>query len=79
MTGVQTCALPILWAVHALIALGVAYFAITFGWHVPSHKPLAAGDNSAQALAPLLTSQWVRTAVQAARAGLLVWLGSRLA
>ena len=67
-----------LWAVHGLIALGVAYFAITFGWHLPSHKALAAGDNSAEALAPLLTSQWIRTVVQAARAGLLIWLGSRL-
>jgi len=67
-----------LWAVHALTALGVAYFAITFGWHLPSHRALAAGDNSPQALAPLLTSQWVRTAVQAGRAGLLMWLGTRM-
>jgi hypothetical protein len=68
-----------LWAVHALLALGIAYFVITFGWHLPSHKALAAGDNSAAALAPLLDSQWVRTLVQAARAGLLMWLGSRMA
>lgn len=62
------------WAVHLLVALGVAYFAITFGWHLPSHRALAAGDNSAKALAPLLTSQWVRTGVQFTRAAVCVWL-----
>lgn len=65
------------WTVHVLIALGVAYFAITFAWHLPAHRPLAAGDNSADVLAPLLASQWARTAVQGARAGLLLWLGTR--
>lgn len=65
------------WAVHALVGLGVAYFAITFGWHLPSHRALAAGDNSSAALAPLLASQWARTAVQLARAGLTVWLATR--
>lgn len=64
------------WAVHALLALGVAYFGITFGWHLPSHRALAAGDNSPEALAPLLASQWARTLVQLGRAGLLVWLGA---
>ena len=67
------------WAVHVVIALGLAYFAITFAWHLPSHKALAAGDNSSGAMAPLLTSQWTRTVVQAARAGVLMWLGARLA
>ncbi len=66
-----------LWAVHVLVGLGVAYFVITFGWHLPSHKALAAGDNSPQALAPLLASQWSRTGVQAARAAMLMWLGTR--
>lgn len=65
------------WAVHVLVGLGVAYFAITFAWHLPSHRALAAGDNSARALAPLLASQWTRTIVQLARAGLLVWLAAR--
>lgn len=65
------------WVVHALVALGAAYFIITFGWHLPSHRALAAGDNSAEALAPLLSSQWARTAVQGVRAGLLIWAGSR--
>lgn len=63
------------WVVHALVALGVAYFAITFGWHLPAHRPLAAGDNAD--LGVLLTSQWARTAVQAVRAGLLIWAGTR--
>jgi hypothetical protein len=71
----RPAAVPI-WAVHALVALAVAYFAITFGWHLPSHRPLAAGDNSEAALAPLLLSQWTRTAVQVAKAGLLVWLSA---
>lgn len=63
-----------LWAVHAAVGLGVAYFVITFGLHLPAHRALAAGDNSAPALAPLLSSQWARTAVQLLRAGLLSWL-----
>jgi hypothetical protein len=63
-----------LWAVHAAVALGVAYFAITFGLHLPAHRALAAGDNSGAALGPLLSSQWARTAVQVLRAGLLSWL-----
>jgi hypothetical protein len=74
--GFRPAVVP-LWAVHVLVGLGVVYFAITFGWHLPSHKALAGGDNSAAALAPLLLSQWVRTAVQLARAGVLVWLGVR--
>ena len=65
------------WAVHSLVALGVAYFAITFAWHLPSHRVLAANDNSPSALAPLLQSQWARTFVQLVRAGLLLWLGAR--
>lgn len=59
-------------AVHALTALGVVYFAITFVWHLPAHRPLAAGD--ASDLTRLMTSQWARTAVQLARAGLLGFL-----
>ena len=63
-----------LWSVHVVVALGVVYFAITFGLHLPAHRALAAGDNSAAALAPLLSSQWARTVVQMLRAGLLAWL-----
>ena len=66
-----------LWAVHALVALGVGYFAITFGWHLPSHRALAAGENDPQALLPLLRSQWARTVVQLIRAVMLAWLGAR--
>jgi hypothetical protein len=62
--------------VHALTALGIAYFAITFGWHLPAHRPLAAGDNSVAQLAPLLASQWARTAVQLGRSGVLAWLSA---
>jgi len=64
-------------AVHALVALGILYFVITFGWHLPAHRALAAGDNGSAALEPLLRSQWARTGVQLARAALLAWLGAR--
>lgn len=59
-------------AVHALTALGVAYFVITFAWHLPAHRPLAAG--AAGDLGALMSSQWARTAVQLARAGVAVYL-----
>jgi hypothetical protein len=58
--------------VHAVTALGVVYFAITFAWHLPQHRPLAAGDNTA--LSALMLSQWMRTVLQVVRAGLLTWL-----
>ncbi|MFT3709376.1 MAG: hypothetical protein QM817_17190 [Archangium sp.] len=57
---------------HAVVALGVAYFAITFAWHLPAHRSLAAGDNSD--LSSLLTSQWARTVVQLLRVAALAWL-----
>jgi hypothetical protein len=57
---------------HGVVALGVAYFAITFGWHLPAHRPLAAGDNAS--LATLLQSQWARTVVQLLRVLALAWL-----
>ncbi|MFO0598221.1 MAG: hypothetical protein U0228_23155 [Myxococcaceae bacterium] len=69
-------AVPASW-VHALIGLGVVYFAITFAWHLPAHRPLAAGQNGADVLRPLLTSQWVRTVVCLARVGLLGLLVTR--
>jgi hypothetical protein len=72
----RPAAVPIA-AVHALVALGVAYFVITFGWHLPAHRALAAGENGPGALAPLLRSQWARTGVQIGRAAILAWLGAR--
>jgi hypothetical protein len=33
-------------AVHALMALGVVYFVITFGWHLPAHGGLGGGGAS---------------------------------
>ncbi len=65
------------WAVHACAALGVVYFAITFGWHLLAHRALAAGDNSAVALSGVLSSQYARTLVQLLRAGLLGYLSAR--
>ena len=67
-----------MWAVHAIVALGVGYFVITFGWHLPAHRALAAGDRSPTDMARLLASQWARTALQVIRVGLLMNL-SRLA
>jgi hypothetical protein len=64
-----------LWAVHVLTVLGLGYFAITFGWHLPAHRPLAAGDNSD--LGALMASQWSRTPLQLVRAGFLLWLCAR--
>src|SRR5262245_14544426 len=72
----RPAAVPIA-AVHALVLLGVAYFAITFGWHLPAHRALAAGDNGSSAIRPLLESQWARTFVQIGRSVLLAWLGAR--
>lgn len=66
-----------LWAVHVLVALGVIYFVITFGFHLPAHRPLGAGQNDPAALATLLSSQWWRTVVQLARVALLGWLSAR--
>ena len=65
-----------LWAIHGLLGLGIAYFAITFGLHLPAHRALAAGDNSPAALQPLLSSQWARTMVQLIRCAVLSWLSA---
>lgn len=59
--------------VHVLVGLTVVYFAITFGWHLPAHRALAANDNSSAALQPLLASQWVRTVVQLMKVVVLGW------
>jgi hypothetical protein len=66
-----------LWAVHLAVGLSLAYFAVTFGWHLPAHRLLAAGDNSAAALAPLLRSQWLRTGLQLLKGCLLCALTAR--
>lgn len=58
----------------ACVALGVAYFAITFGWHLPAHRLLANGDASPAAMGALLVSHAVRTASLALRCGLLSWM-----
>lgn len=58
-------------AVHAVTLLGIAYFAITFGWHLPAHRPLAAGTVDAGGMQTLLRSQWARTVVQAVKATLM--------
>jgi hypothetical protein len=68
-----------LWSVHLLLALSVAYFAITFAWHLPAHRPLAAGDNSGSAMGPMIASQWARTVVQVGRAVFCAWLGVKVA
>jgi hypothetical protein len=62
------------WSVYAAIAAGVAYFAITFGLHLPVHRLLAAGDNSAPVIASLVRTHAARTWVQAGKCGLLAWM-----
>lgn len=62
------------WAVWACVVLGVVYFAVTFGWHLPAHKLLAGGDDSPGTLQLLLTSHAVRTASLALKCGLLGWM-----
>ena len=65
------------WSVHVAVGLGIAYFVITFLFHLPAHRALAAGDNTSIAMAALLNSQWARTVVQTLRALLLGWLAAR--
>jgi len=62
------------WGVHVAAACGLAYFVVTFGWHLPAHKVLEAQGNSPELLAPLLSTQWLRTAVQLPRVAVLVWM-----
>lgn len=62
------------WSVWACLLLGVVYFIVTFGWHLPAHRFLARGDASASVLARLLISHGVRTASLALKCGLLLWM-----
>ncbi|HRI71685.1 MAG TPA: hypothetical protein PK156_45950 [Polyangium sp.] len=52
------------------ILLGVVYFALTFAWHLPTHKLLSMGNGSA--MPALLASHALRTIVQAVKCGVLV-------
>lgn len=61
------------WVVHLATVCGVVYFAITFGWHLPVHRDLETNGNDAARVAPLLTSHWLRTAVELPRVGALLW------
>jgi hypothetical protein len=62
------------WAAWACVALGVAYFGITFGWHLPAHRLLGAGDGSPEVMGALMTSHAVRTVTVALRCGVLAWM-----
>ena len=75
--------LPLIWVrpssvpvsfVYAAIGAGLAYFVITFGLHLPVHRLLAAGDNSAPVIGSLVRTHDARTLVQAAKCGLLTWM-----
>lgn len=77
--------LPLFWlrparvaigSVWLCVALGVAYFVVTFGWHLPAHK-LLDGDTSDQAMRTLLVSHAVRTILVALKCGLLLWMLAR--
>src|SRR5207248_7800675 len=61
------------WAAWTCVGLGVAYFAITFGWHLPAHRLLAGGDGSPEVMRALLGSHAARTVTVAMRCGLLPW------
>ena len=63
-------------AVWSCVALGGVYFALTFGWHLPAHRLLAAGDASEPVMRALLTSHAVRTASLAMKGGVLLWMVS---
>lgn len=65
-----------LWSVWLCVALGVAYFVVTFGWHLPAHK-LVDGDSSSDAMGKLLGSHAVRTIFVAMKCGLLLWMVAR--
>lgn len=64
------------WAVWVCVALGAAYFAVTFGWHLPAHKLLAGGDASPSVMRALLVSHAARATSLALKCGLLVWMAS---
>lgn len=55
---------------EACLALGFAYFVVTFGWHLPAHKRLALGHAGAMSI--LLGSHAVRTLFTALKCGLLL-------
>jgi hypothetical protein len=61
------------WVVHVAVGCGAIYFAITFGWHLPVHRDIETHGNEAARLAPLLTSHWLRTAIEVPRVAALVW------
>ncbi len=52
------------------LGLSIAYFVVTFGWHLPAHKLLALGDVSA--MPTLLGSHAVRTIFTALKCALLL-------
>lgn len=62
------------WAVGMSLAAGIVYMIITFGWHLPVHHALGAGDNSPAVVRSLLLTNALRTAVQAAKCALITWM-----
>lgn len=61
-------------AVWVCIALGVVWFVVTFGWHLPAHKVIAMGDASPPVMQWLLVSHATRTASLALKCGILSWM-----
>ena len=64
------------WPAWAAVGLGLVYFAITFGWHLPAHGHLARGEAPAEVMGTLMTSHAVRTVTVALRCGVLLWMAS---
>ncbi len=58
------------WRLWVCLGLSIAYFVVTFGWHLPAHKLLASGDVSA--MPTLLESHAVRTIFTALKCALLL-------
>lgn len=60
------------WAAWACVGLGLLYFSITFGVHLPAHGRVSFGNEDA--MHPLLVSHAARTALVALQCGMLLWM-----
>jgi hypothetical protein len=73
---VRPQALPA-WAVWATLGAGLVYMGITFGLHLPVHRSLGSGDNSAGIISALVRTNGARTLVQACKCALICWMLTR--
>ncbi|HLL52770.1 MAG TPA: hypothetical protein VK447_04430 [Myxococcaceae bacterium] len=66
-----------LWAVWLCVGLGLTWIGMTVVWHLPAHLALSRGDASEGVMRTLLSSHAARTALQAFKCGLMLWLVAR--